>query len=401
MSVHTDLSKVPVSAAPSPATSGTTVGVTDANAAFLPNVYPWWGLFVPTGARPTRSNAEVVLVTAGSSAAGTTTYTIQRAKGAPATTAQTVTTGFDLYEAIGAGYIEYINNLPQGTMFNGKISVTVASSDITVAIKTLAGNDPSASEPVWIRIGDTVRVITAALSVTKNDATNWFNSGSAENATKEIDYFVYLGYNATDGVVIGFARICHAKQYSDFSTTTTNQGYCAISTITTAAATDNYEVIGRFAATLSATAAFTWSVPTFTPANLIQVPIYETRWMTWTPTYAASGSMTFTSVTTDLMIYKIVGSHVQMQGQARGTTGGTTASEVTFTVPIEGQDFGLATIQGQPSAGSYIRTGATGGIFGAVQYSAAKTLRARKYDSSNWSLDASAAFGFSSLVFRI
>jgi len=356
MPIHTDLSKVPVSVAPSPATSGTTVGVTDANAAFLPNVYPWWGVFVPTGSSPTRSNAEVVLVTAGSSAAGTTTYTIQRAKGAPATTAQTVTTGFDLYESIGAGYIEYINNLPQGTMFNGKISVTVASSNITVAIKTLAGNDPSASEPVWIRIGDTVRVITAALSVTKNAGTNWFGVGSTGLATIEQDYFAYLGYNATDGVVIGFARVPFGTRYDSFSATTTNDNYCAISTITTAAAGDYYEVIGRFAATLSATASFNWSVPTFTALNLIQRPILETRWLSWTPAYGSNGSMTYTSVT-GTTIYKLDGDTCYFTILAAGTTGSTTTTGISATLPFT--SFALD----QPGASSYYDAGGGAGFF--------------------------------------
>ena len=139
---------------------------------------------------------------------------------------------------------------PQGFLYNGKIVPSVASNNLTVALKGLDGNDPSATNPVYVRIGDTVRTISAALSVTKNAGTNWCNAGSAELATNEIDYFVYLGYNATDGVVIGFSRYPGASQYSDFSATTTNEKYCAISTITTAASTDYYEVIGRFAATL-------------------------------------------------------------------------------------------------------------------------------------------------------
>jgi hypothetical protein len=97
--VHTDLSRVPISVAPSPATSGTSLGVTDANAAFLPNVYPWWGVCVPTGAAPTRANSEMVKVTDGSSSGGTTTYTIVREQGVPTTTAQTITTSFDIYDA--------------------------------------------------------------------------------------------------------------------------------------------------------------------------------------------------------------------------------------------------------------------------------------------------------------
>lgn len=188
---------------------------------------------------------------------------------------------------IGLGGLAILNyeNPPQGYMVNGRIDVTVASSDLTVAIKTLSGNNPSTSEPVYVRIGDSVRSITSALSVTRNDGTNWFNSGSAELATLEVDYFVYLGYNATDGVVIGFSRLPFARRYGDFSATTTNERHCAISTITNATSSDYYENIGRFSATLSTGAGYTWSVPTFTALNLIQRPIYETRLLSWSPVY--------------------------------------------------------------------------------------------------------------------
>lgn len=146
---------------------------------------------------------------------------------------------------------KFLLGAPEGTLWNGKFVVSVSNGNITVAIKTLAGNDPSVEDPVSIQINGVIRQITAALSVTVNAGANTFNSGSAELATKEIDYFVYLGYNETDGVVIGFSRIPYACSYDDFSTTATNEKYCAISTITHAAATDYYNVIGRFAATLS------------------------------------------------------------------------------------------------------------------------------------------------------
>jgi len=156
----------------------------------------------------------------------------------------------------------------------------VTSNDLTVALKTLAGNDPSADDPVYIRIGTaSIMKVTSALSVTKNAGTNWCNAGSTGLATKEIDYFTYLGYNATDGVVIGFSRIPHGRIYSDFSTTTTDEKYCAISTISNAVGSNPYVVIGRFAATLSAGAGYTWTVPSFTALNLINRPIYETRWL--------------------------------------------------------------------------------------------------------------------------
>lgn len=223
---------------------------------------------------------------------------------------------------------------PEGFLINGKIVVSVASNNLTVAIKGMDGNDPSASNVVYARVGGSVRSITAALSVTKNAGTNWCNSGGAALATKEVDYFVYLGYNATDGVVLGFSRYPGANQYSDFSTTTTDEKYCAISTITTAASTDYYNIIGRFAATLSAGAGYTWTVPTFTAKNLIQYPIYETRWLDFTPTYGATGSMTWGTISTTYSQYKIALDQMLVKVKAIGTTGGSASSSITATLPF-------------------------------------------------------------------
>lgn len=225
-------------------------------------------------------------------------------------------------------------NAPEGFLINGKIVPSVADNDLTVALKGLDGNDPSASNPVYVRIGDTVHSITSALSVTKAAGTNWFNAGSSELATKEIDYFVYLGYNATDGVVIGFARIPYATQYDQFSTTTTEEKYCAISTITNAASGDDYTVIGRFAATLSAGAGYTWTVPTFTSINLIQRPIFETRWLSYLPTLTPATDMTYTSVTYTLDEYKIQDGLVHLRIFTSGTIGGTPKTTILVTSPI-------------------------------------------------------------------
>lgn len=214
-----------------------------------------------------------------------------------------------------ADLTKYSNlNAPQGFFLNGKIVPSVASNNLTVAIKGMDGNDPSASNPVYVRIGDTVRSITSALSVTKNAGTNWCNAGSAELATKEIDYFVYLGYNATDGVTIGFARIPYGLIYSDFSTTAANEKYCAISTITNAAATDSYEVVGRFAATLSAGAGYTWTVPTFTAKNLIQRPIYNTRTLDFAFNITASGGSPTQGNGTWVGKYKIEKTKMSVEG---------------------------------------------------------------------------------------
>ena len=218
-------------------------------------------------------------------------------------------------------------NAPEGFLLNGKIVPSVASNNLTVAIKGMDGNDPSSSNPVYVKLNGAIRSITSALSVTKNAGTNWFNAGSTELATKEIDYFVYLGYNATDGTVVGFSRIPYASSYDDFSATTTSEKYAAISTITTAAATDYYSVVGRFAATLSAGAGYTWTVPTFTAKNLIQRPIYETRQLTFTPSPTG-----FTGTpTVNVARYKIFGRSMYVSTVFYGTSN---AADCNITLPF-------------------------------------------------------------------
>jgi hypothetical protein len=264
-------------------------------------------------------------------------------------------------------------------LLGGRIQVTVASNNLTVAVKTLAGADPSTSNPVGIWIGDTLRWITSALSVTANAGTNWFNSGSAELATREIDYFVYAGFNATDGVTLGYARIPYAGLYSDFNTTSTNERFARISTITNAAAGDNYVNIGRFAATLSAGAGHTWSVPTFNANNLIQRPIFETRWLGFAPTYSANGSMTWTSVSTTSSNYKIQSDLVNYELFALGTTGGSANTELRATLPMAADPAGNTQRFGGAAVDSV-------GI--SCIHFISTFLSTARYDSANWGLGA-------------
>lgn len=270
-------------------------------------------------------------------------------------------------------------NSPEGFLINGKIVPSVANNDLTVALKGLDGNDPSATNPVYCRIGDTVHAITAALSVTKADGTNWFNAGSAELATKEIDYFVYLGYNATDGVVIGFARIPYATQYDQFSATATEEKYCGISTITNAAAGDDYTVVGRFAATLSAGAGYTWTVPTFTTINLIQRPIYQTRPIEYLPTVTASGSMTISALSITTVSYIITGNMLDLNLVFTCTTGGSASNTISFSRPMN-RSFGS---RYAPFAVSVAESITLGTGTGSLEDGGCTV---RKYDISNFGL---------------
>ena len=222
--------------------------------------------------------------------------------------------------------------ISEGQMLNGKLSVTVATNDLTVALKTIAGTDPSTTNPVYVRINGTVRKCTAALSKTLVDGTNYFNAGSAELATKEVDYFAYLIWNttpATDIVDLGFARKPHYTVYSEVSATATSENYLATSNASAPTSTDDMVNIGRFAATLSAGASYTWTVPTFTTTNLIQRPCFETRWLSYAPTIAGYSSVP----TNTVYIYKVIGNNllVQLREAANGVSSNATH---TYTSPF-------------------------------------------------------------------
>lgn len=76
---------------------------------------------------------------------------------------------------------------------NGVIVPSVAGNNLTIAIKTLAGLDPSTTNPVYVRIGNTLRVINSALYVTVTGGTDdW------DRTSYTFSVFVYLGYDSVN-----------------------------------------------------------------------------------------------------------------------------------------------------------------------------------------------------------
>ena len=223
----------------------------------------------------------------------------------------------------------------EGALMNGIISATVASNNLTVALKGIDGNAPSATNPIYIRINNAVVKVTAVAntSLTINAGTNWGNAGGAELATKEVDWFVYLFYKtSTASIVLGISRIPYGNIYSDFSGTATNEK--AVLVGTAPAATDKSVVIGRFAATLSAGAGYTWTVPTFTASNLIQRPIYNTRWLPYTSTVTWTGGAAPTTPSITNTAYRLDNDTCMVQLFMTWTNAGTTITQAAATLPF-------------------------------------------------------------------
>lgn len=331
---------------------------------------------------------EVIKTPATASAVNELTVTNAAVNTSPSMTATGGDTNINLL-ADGKGTGMFVPRMatPQGYLVNGKITTSVATNNLTVAIKTIQGNDPSTVDPVYARIGNTVRTITSALSVTKNAGTNWCASGGTKFATLEIDYFVYLGYNATDGVVVGFSRIPYARVYSDFSATTTAETYAAISTITTAAATDEYEVVGRFNAVLSATASFNWSIPA--TSIIISRPIFNTRILSFVPTFVnlSGGALTFGKyqITDKDLAYRI---KYTLAGAGIG-------GAVTFTPPFTINADYTGTDNEAPSSTVILKDTGTGIYEGVLSFASTTTISINTFNvGSTYSTQA----GISSTV---
>jgi hypothetical protein len=248
-------------------------------------------------------------------------------------------------------------NAPEGFLLNGKIVPSVASNNLTVALKGLDGNDPSATNPIYCRIGDTVRSITSALSIVANAGTNYLNLGSAETATYGTDLFVYLGINATDDApILLVSRVPYFSVYSQFASGNTAANGNLYSTAPIGA-TSNVVNIGRFSATLSAGAGYTWSVPTFTTANLIQRPIFETSKMAYKPTVTG-----FSGTPTANAAYQLVGRRQYVF--VSSVTGTSNATGFTISYPnIYGDGAGYKFFFGNDNNSLGLRTmeiGSTG-----------------------------------------
>jgi hypothetical protein len=224
--------------------------------------------------------------------------------------------------------IVLIPNLLGG--LNYSIAPSVASNNLTVAIKDAAGNNPSASSPCTFRVGGSERLLSTSLSVTKNAGTDWAGLGGTSFAALEQDLFVYIVWNSnTSALDVLWSRIPTATVYSDFSATTTNDKYGAINA-TAPAAGDDVVNIGRFAATLSAGAGYTWTVPTYTTSNLIQRPCFETRNSTYN--WAATNLTTTTGTTT--CKYQIVGGLVHGFIDFKFGASSALAGALAFTLPL-------------------------------------------------------------------
>lgn len=232
----------------------------------------------------------------------------------------------------------YAKYLGDADFYKYSIVTSVASGNLTVALKNYEGNDPTPTKPVKIQIGGVIRTITSALSITILwGIVPFFNSGSAELAWKEIDYFTVLIYDSgTSSVRLWITRAILWSIFSDWvapSVDQINERVLYDSLFNNSgwniSATSQVVNIGRFNATLSAGLA--WSIPATSviinsPKNLTNPLTYLPVLSGWT---GAIGAYTFQNWWYQIIEKKVIG-QVYIQANKWTFTGGT----VKFSLPF-------------------------------------------------------------------
>lgn len=102
-------------------------------------------------------------------------------------------------------------------------------------------------------------------------------------------------------------------------------------------------------------------------------------WQDWSPSYGASGSLTWTSVSTSQARYIEVGKLIIFLIDATGTLGGSASTDLTFSLPVT-----AASSTGNPAiGGGYV--GSPSAVCGFCYLNASVvTGSCRRYDSSNY-----------------
>lgn len=110
-------------------------------------------------------------------------------------------------------------------------------------------------------------------------------------------------------------------------------------------------------------------------------------WITWSPSYGAGGSMTFSSVTTNYARYRRENKTLWFEVYATGTTGGTASNHLTFTLPVA-----PARIPNSFYVQVYDGSLAGDVAAGHGHASGSTTVLVFNYNNSNWGLGAGRDF---------
>jgi hypothetical protein len=238
-----------------------------------------------------------------------------------------VNTGTDNYKPITPGALRgSVVNVPadgQGT--NYQITSSIASNNLTVALKGIDGNDPSATNPILFRIGNTRLTLTSALSVTITAALgDIFTWDSRKIQGYDTQVFIYMiNNNGTPqlGISPSPTLTTVATTFYDSGGQTGSVTQSNIVMSGTRNATNGCGVIGRLQ--VQQLDNNNWTTPT--TSNIVNYPIWETDFFQYLPTY---GTSNFNPTLTTTLLYRVKRSEILFQTFNLLTTGGTSNNKI-------------------------------------------------------------------------
>ena len=219
--------------------------------------------------------------------------------------------------------------LPDGEGLNYTLVPSIASSNLTVSLKTFAGTNPSATDVSIFSIGAVMLSVSAELLVdvpaALGDIFAW-DAGKIQDNDAQL--FVYLiNNNGTPqiGVSPCPTLLTVATNYYSNGSQTGAAGHTNMVMSGTRNATNSCRVIGRI--NVNQLDNNNWQAPT--TSLVVNKAIYATDWLTWTPTYTGFS----TPPTSFLTLYKLDRETVSLISREypAGTSNGT---DFTKTAPI-------------------------------------------------------------------
>lgn len=117
-------------------------------------------------------------------------------------------------------------------------------------------------------------------------------------------------------------------------------------------------------------------------------------WFNYTPTYSASGSMTYTSVTTNLAKFSILGQQMTVMVDAVGTTGGTVSDTLKVSLSVNPT---IKTTNESPVGYGFVKDTVVQITASVFWNDTGGAIYIRKYDDSNFGLGANRSINVSIL----
>jgi len=201
----------------------------------------------------------------------------------------------------------------------------------------------------------------------------------------------YKADNTTFAGITAVVGVCNTTVSSGQTVKIDYGFYNSFSSLT--AGTKYY--VGTSGGLTSTKPEYACEVGTAVSATRINIEIKNVKGAatTWTPTYSASGFMTFTSVTTHYATYirNKDNTSVYVEIKATGTLGGTASNLIKFTPPVTpNADYSSGTQKAMNLVGGGTEGSSSGAIRGFVTYYDGTNINVFQPNNNNYSLGSNA-----------